>query len=49
MVVIDTEQTRRALSFDAAIPALREAFRQGAHVPRATSTPSSRAARTAPR
>ncbi len=33
MVVIDTEQTRRALSFDAAIPALREAFRQGAHVP----------------
>lgn len=33
MVVIDTEQTRRALSFDAAIQALREAFRQGAHVP----------------
>jgi ornithine cyclodeaminase len=33
MRFIDTEQTRGALSFDAVIPALREAFRQGATVP----------------
>lgn len=33
MLVIDTEQTRGALSFEQAIPALREAFAQGAHVP----------------
>lgn len=33
MIVIDTEQTRRALSFDTVIPALREAFRLGAQVP----------------
>lgn len=33
MRFIDTEQTRGALSFDAVIPALREAFREGATVP----------------
>ena len=33
MRFIDTEQTRGALSFDAVIPALREAFRDGATVP----------------
>lgn len=33
MRFIDTEQTRGALSFDAAIPALRNAFRDGATVP----------------
>ncbi|KGE00049.1 ornithine cyclodeaminase [Achromobacter sp. RTa] len=33
MRFIDTEQTRDALSFDAVIPALRDAFRDGATVP----------------
>ncbi|SSW69544.1 ornithine cyclodeaminase family protein [Achromobacter agilis] len=33
MHFIDTEQTRGALSFDAVIPALRDAFRDGATVP----------------
>lgn len=33
MVVIDTDQTRAALSFETAIPALREAFVEGAIVP----------------
>lgn len=33
MRFIDTEQTRDALSFDAVIPALRDAFREGATVP----------------
>lgn len=33
MRFIDTEQTRNALSFDAVIPALRDAFRDGATVP----------------
>ncbi|HYG41588.1 MAG TPA: ornithine cyclodeaminase family protein, partial [Bordetella sp.] len=33
MLVIDTEQTRRALPFAAVIPALRDAFREGASVP----------------
>lgn len=33
MRFIDTEQTRGALSFDAVIPALRNAFRDGATVP----------------
>jgi ornithine cyclodeaminase len=33
MRLIDTEQTRNALSFDAVIPALREAFRGSATVP----------------
>ncbi|CAB3666290.1 Delta(1)-pyrroline-2-carboxylate reductase [Achromobacter mucicolens] len=33
MRLIDTEQTRNALSFDTVIPALRDAFREGATVP----------------
>ena len=33
MLVINTEQTRQALSFASAIPALREAFKRGAVVP----------------
>ncbi len=33
MLLIDTEQTRSALSFETLIPALRAAFRQGATVP----------------
>ncbi|WP_338880754.1 ornithine cyclodeaminase family protein [Achromobacter veterisilvae] len=33
MRLIDTEQTRDALTFDAVIPALRDAFRDGATVP----------------
>lgn len=33
MRLIDTDQTRNALSFDAVIPALRDAFREGATVP----------------
>ena len=33
MLVIDTEHTRRALTFPVVIPALREAFRAGASVP----------------
>ncbi|WP_454689691.1 ornithine cyclodeaminase family protein [Achromobacter aloeverae] len=33
MLLIDTEQTRSALSFDVLIPALRTAFQQGATVP----------------
>lgn len=33
MRVFSSEQTRQALSFDTLIPTLREAFKQGAHVP----------------
>ena len=33
MLVFSSEQTRQALCFDALIPILREAFKQGAHVP----------------